>query len=260
MAAGIDSEKITPETKYYDPGSITYNGYTIKNWDLKSHGWITMTETIEQSINTGAAFAERQTGHEKFYDYLLNFGFSDKTDISLPGELLGNLRNLTGNTREINFATASFGQGVSVTPVQLIGAISAIANGGNLMRPYFLDSEQPKIVRRVISEKAARQVSEMMVSAVNKAVIAHINGYNIAGKTGTAQVPDLINGGYTNQVINTYVGFAPAYNPKFAILFKLNRPKGAPLAGLTVVPAFREMAEFIINYYNIPPDNLAVKE
>ena len=256
MAAGIDSGKITPETKYYDSGSVIYNGYTIKNWDLKAHGWITMTETIEQSINTGAAFAERQTGHGNFYDYLLNFGFSDKTDISLPGELFGNLRNLTGSIRDINFATAAFGQGVSVTPIRLISAISAIANSGNLMRPYLLASAQPKIVRRVISEDAARQVSEMMVSAVNKAVIAHIDGYNIAGKTGTAQVPDLINGGYTNQVINTYVGFAPAYNPKFTILFKLNKPKGAPLAGLTVVPAFREMAEFIINYYNIPPDNL----
>lgn len=260
MAAGIDSKKITPETKYYDSGSVTYNSRTIKNWDLKAHGWITMTEAIEQSINTGAAFAERQTGHETFYDYLLKFGFSDKTDISLPGELLGSLNNLISNPRDINFATASFGQGISVTPIQMISAISAIANGGNLMRLSLLVNEQPKIVRRVISEDTARQVTEMMVSAVRKAVIAHIEGYNVAGKTGTAQVPDFRNGGYTDQVINTYVGFAPAYNPKFTILIKLNKPKGAPLAGLTVVPAFRELAEFIINYYNIPPDNLRISE
>lgn len=256
MAAGIDSGKITPRTTFYDPGSVTYNGYTIKNWDLKSHGKITMTEVIEQSINTGAVFAERETGHDNFYNYLLRFGFGEKTNIKLPGELAGSLANLAGDFRDINFATASFGQGVSVTPIQLIMAISAIANGGYLMEPRLLESDSPRVVRNIISSNSGNQVREMMVSAVRKAQVAQIPNYSIAGKTGTAQIPDFNRGGYTDQVINTYVGFAPASDPKFIILFKLNKPAGAPLAGLTVVPAFRELAEFILNYYNISPDNL----
>jgi len=108
----------------------------------------------------------------------------------------------------------------------------------------------------VVSEEASRQVVEMMVSAVNKAEIARIPGYNVAGKTGTAQVPNFATGGYTDEVINTYIGFAPAYDPQFIIMIKMNKPAGAPLAGLTVVPAFRELAQFVINYYNIPPDNI----
>lgn len=259
MAAGIDSGKITPETKFFDSGSVTLNGRTIQNWDLEKygpHGWVTMTEVIENSINTGAVFAQRQTGRDIFYNYLVKFGFDEITEINLPGEVGGNLRNLANNTRDINFATASFGQGISITPMELINAISATANKGILMKPHFIQGTEPEIVRRVISAETAEKVSKMMASAVAKAQIAQIPGYTIAGKTGTAQVPDFRNGGYTDQVINTYVGFAPAYDAKFVILIKLDKPAGAPLAGLTVVPAFRELAQFILNYYNIGPDNL----
>ena len=257
MAAGIDSGKITPQTAFNDLGSVSYNGYTIKNWDLKAHGRVTMTEAIEQSINTAAVFAERQTGHDIFYNYLLKFGFGEKTDIKLPGELRGSLKTLEQNGKDINFATASFGQGVSLTPLQLLSAVGAIANDGKLMKPIILKDEKPRVVRRVISESAAKQVAEMMVSAVDKARIAKIENYEVAGKTGTAQVPDFQSGGYTDKVTNSYAGFAPASNPRFTILFKLDKPEGSPLAGLTVVPAFRELAQFILNYYNVPPDRLA---
>ena len=125
------------------------------------------------------------------------------------------------------------------------------------MRPYTNAESQPKVVRRVMSEETSRQVIEMMVSAVNKAEIARIPNYNVAGKTGTAFVPNFSTGGYTDEVINTYIGFAPAYDPQFIILIRLDKPAGGPLAGLTVVPAFRELAEFVINYYSIPPDNVA---
>jgi len=256
MAAGIDSGKITPETRYYDSGSLTLDGRTIKNWDLKAHGWMTMTEVIEQSINTGAAYAAKMLGNDLFYNYLVKFGFSEKTGIKLPGELSGNLINLEKSFRQINFATASFGQGVAVTPIRLISAISAIANGGVVMKPYIYQNEKPAVVRRTVSEEAARQVTGMMVSAVKKAQIAQVPKFDVAGKTGTAQVPDFKRGGYTDQVINTYSGFAPAYDPRFTILIRIDKPAGAPLAGLTVVPAFRELAEFILNYYNVPPDYL----
>lgn len=255
MSAGIDSGKITPETKFNDTGSVTYNGRTIKNWDLKANGIVTMTQVIEKSINTGAVFAERKTGHDIFYNYLLNFGIEDVTNIELPGELTGSLKNLRGDSRDINFATASFGQGVSITPLALIKAISAVANDGVLMRSYIIEGTKAQPEKRIISSETARQVTKMMVSAVYKAQIAQIPNYEIAGKTGTAYVPDFINGGYSEEVIHTYVGFAPATNPRFTILIKIDKPQDARLAGLTVVPAFRELTEFMLNYYNIPPDS-----
>lgn len=258
MAAGIDSKKITPETTYYDSGSVTLNGKTITNWDNKGHGKVTMTNVIEQSINTGAVWAERAIGHDIFYNYLLKFGLDKPTGVDFSQEQSGNLANLKKkHAQDIEFATASYGQGISVTPLELINAFSAIANGGNLMRPYFNAELKPKVLGRVISSDAARKVTDMMVSAVEKAEVAAIANYRVAGKTGTALVPDFKNGGYTNDVINTYIGFAPADNPQFVILLKIDKPKGAPLSGLSVVPAFRELAQFVLNYYNIPPDKLA---
>lgn len=255
MAAAIDAGAVSAKTTYYDSGSLSLNGRTIKNWDQKAHGNVDMTTVIERSLNTGAAFAEARLGHEKFKSYLKDLGFSDKTGIDLPGELNGDMRRLMSkDVRAIAFATASYGQGIAVTPLQVLTSISAIANGGKLMRPYVNSEIEPKVIRQVWSEEAAQEVSKMMVSAVDKAQVAKIPGYSLAGKTGTAFVPDFKHGGYTDEVVNTYVGFGPASNPKFIILLKLDQPEGAPLAGLTVVPAFRDLAQFILNYYNIPPD------
>ncbi len=259
MAAGIDSGKITPETTYTDAGSVTFNGRTIKNWDLKAHGLQTMTSVIEQSINTGAVFAQRKIGQDIFYNYLIKFGFNELTGIVLPGEVRGKINNLKQG-KDIDFATASFGQGISVTPLALINAISVIANDGVLMKPIISTNEKPQVVRRVISSETSKKVVQMMVSAVDKNKIAVIPNYSIAGKTGTAFVPDFGKNGYTDEVINTYVGFAPAFDPKFVILIKLDKPKGSPLAGQTVVPAFRELAQFILNYYNVAPDKLATSQ
>jgi stage V sporulation protein D (sporulation-specific penicillin-binding protein) len=256
MAIGLDTEAITPETTFYDSGELNLNGYTIKNWDLKAYGQVTMTEVIERSINTGAAFAAKKIGREPFYEYLVRFGFDRETGIDLPGEVVGNLSNLTDHPRDINFATASFGQGVAVTPIELISAFSAIANDGVLMKPYILEATGSEAVGRVVSRRAANQVTDMMVSAVTKAQVAKIPKYKIAGKTGTAQVPDLRRGGYSGEFIHTFVGFAPASSPKFVVLLKLDEPRGVTLAGYTVVPAFRELAEFLINYYSLTPDEL----
>lgn len=258
MSAGIDSGKITPETKFNDTGTVTLNGRTIKNWDFEkgSHGWVTMTEVIENSINTGAVFAQRKTGTDIFYNYLRQFGVEEKTGIALPGELSGSLTPLKKDARDINFATASFGQGVSVTPIGLLRALAAIANDGTMTKPYIIEGVKPEEVRSIITKNTADQVTGMMISAVRKALIAQIPNYEIAGKTGTALVPNFKSGGYTENVIDTYMGFAPATNPRFIILIKIDEPAGAPHAAETVVPAFRELAEFILNYYNIPPDSL----
>ena len=256
MASALDAGKITPDTTFYDSGELTLNEHTIRNWDLKSYGTVTMTNVIEKSLNTGAAFAQRQLGDENFYEYLKKFGFKDQTQIDLPGEVTGSLSPLENDVRPINFATASFGQGISTSHIRLLMAISAIANGGDVMRPYVNVENKSQKMSRAISKDAARQTVDMMVSAVDKATIAKISGYTVAGKTGTAQVPKANGGGYTDEVINTYVGFAPAYDPEFIILVRLDKPYGAPLAGLTVVPTFRDLAQYVINYYNIPPDRI----
>ncbi|MFA6135870.1 MAG: penicillin-binding protein 2 [Candidatus Paceibacterota bacterium] len=253
MSAGIDSGKITPQTTYTDTGFVTLNKRTIRNWDLKSYGLQTMTNVLERSLNTGSIFAERTTGHQIFYDYVKKFGLGEKTGISLPGEIKGSTKTLDGG-KDINYATASFGQGISATPLQMISAFSAIANGGVLMKPLILQDEQPKAIQRVMSPETSKKVAQMMVSAVDVNILAHINQYNVAGKTGTAFIPDFNKGGYTDNVINTYIGFAPAFNPRFTILVKLENPSGAPLAGQTVVPAFKKMSEFLLNYYGIAPD------
>ncbi|PIR88493.1 MAG: hypothetical protein COU09_02015 [Candidatus Harrisonbacteria bacterium CG10_big_fil_rev_8_21_14_0_10_44_23] len=259
VAAGIDSGAITPRTSFYDTGEAVLNGKTIRNWDLKAYGNMTIAEGIEHSVNTAMVFAEQRIGHETFYKYLKDFGLKEFSDIDLPGEALGSLAPLEKDIQDINYATASFGQGVSVTPIRLITAISAIANDGVLMRPYIDANKNPARVRRVVDVETARQVTDIMVSAVKINYVADIPHYDVAGKTGTAQVPDLKNGGYlefSEGLINTYVGFAPASHPQFTILIKLDKPAGSPLAGQTVVPAFKELAEFILNYYQIPPDNL----
>lgn len=255
MAAGLDSGKFTPETTFFDTGSVTLNGKTIENWDKKAYGQVTMTNVIEKSINTGAVWLEKTIGHDLFYNYLVKFGLGEKTGIDLPQEIIGNLANLRNKeAQDIDFATASFGQGLAVTPLELITAFSAVANNGNLMRPYLNVELKPKILKQVITVETCQKLKEMMVSAVEKAGVAAITNYSVAGKTGTAQVAG--KGGYTSDSIHTYIGFAPADNPQFIILLKLDKPQGASLAGSTVVSAFKELTQFVLNYYNIPPDKL----
>jgi cell division protein FtsI/penicillin-binding protein 2 len=256
MAAGLDAGKFTPDTTYVDKGFIKVDGYTISNWDASergAHGLTTMTGVIEASLNTGAASAENLIGRDLFYNYLIKFGFNDLTGIKLPGEVSSNISKLKTSSAAVDFATASFGQGIAVTPIAMINAFSAIANGGQLMRPIILASDKPQVIRQIVSKDAATQAVKMMVSAVDVNVLAHIPGYYVAGKTGTAQIPT--RGGYLyNQFIDTYIGFAPAYNPKFVILIKLDKAAGGLLAGATVVPAFKDLADFLLNYYNVPPD------
>ncbi len=258
MAIGIDLGVITPETTYTDKGYVTLNGRTIRNWDYKAYGKVTMTNVIEHSINTGAVYAVTQIGRDNFVKYMKAFGFTEKTGIKLPSEASGNLGDLTrSGFKEIDLATAAFGQGVAVTPLELVNAYSAIANGGVLMRPIINADDKPEIIRRVIKKSTAEKVIKMMQSAVSKAKVAAIKNYTIAGKTGTAQVPDFKKGGYSDKYIHTFVGLIPASSPRYVALIKLDKPN-EELAGLTVVPAFKNFALFLISYYSIPPDDLTV--
>ena len=265
MAIGIETNAVTPETEYYNTGSIKINDKTISN-SLPNEvlGWQTMTTVLEQSLNTGAIFVEQKVPKDIFLKYLKDFGINSKTGIDV-NEVSGDLSGLS-SMRDVNFATASFGQGVALTPIELLRALSAIANGGKLVRLHLV----AKIVSRngetygtkndpqpqIISSETSAKLINMLVNAVENGSgrRAQVKGYTIAGKTGTAQVPDLKNGGYLDEYIHTFVGFAPAYDPKFIALIKLDNPKGVRFAESTTVPVFHDLAQFIFSYLAIPPD------
>lgn len=265
MAAALDAGKVTPQTTYDDTGSVVIGPYTIKNFDDKIYGRQTMTQVLENSINTGTIFAMRQMGPKVFAKYLRDFGFGQMTGVTLSGEATGDIRNVETH-REIYAATASFGQGLSVTPLQMVTAVAAIANGGTLMRPYLVDAKlrngevieqmRPQAVRRVVSAKAAAMTGGMMVNVVEHGHGAHaaVPGYRVAGKTGTAQTA-AAGGGYDpDNVVVSFVGFAPFEHPRFAMLVMLDRPQRGKEAATTVTYTFQAIAKFILTYYNIPRD------
>ncbi len=260
MSAGLDSGKITASTTYDDKGYVDVNKAHITNYNLLIHGpygpGTTMTEIIEHSINTGAIFVENQTGNSIFTNYMKRFGLDQKTGVDLPGEVTGNLNQLNPKSPQVDFDTAAFGQGISMTPLELVTAVSAIANGGTLMRPYVNSDLGPKAIGRAISTTTAEEVTNMMVDAVDLANVANINGYSLAGKTGSAYIPNLNQGGYQNELADSYIGFGPTSNPRFIALIRLNGLSVNSLAAESVVPAFRELSQYIINYYNIPPDRI----
>lgn len=257
MASALDAGAVTPTTTYTDRGSVTRDRRTIHNFDDKAYGTVSMTNVIERSVNTGSVFAAEQLGRAPFVKYLEAFGFGAVSGLGVPDEAAGSLKNLTKrDTKPIDLATASFGQGMAATPLQLVNAYAALANSGVRMTPSFLWDEAPRVAGRAVSEEAAAEVLAMMESAVNVNKIAAIPGYRVAGKTGTALIPDFVHGGYSDELIHTFVGTAPVSDPRFVILVKLDKPQVGELAGLTVVPAFRDLAEFLLTYYRIPPDNL----
>lgn len=263
MAAGLDSKKITPTTTYYDPGVVEVSGFPIKNYDGQAHGTNTMTQVLEKSLNTGVMFVENLIGDEKFRDYIINMGFGQRTNIDLPGEINGDITNLYSG-RKINHLTASFGQGIAVTPLQLITAYSAIANGGKLMRPFIVENvlqkngdqimTQPEVVGIPMSEKTAYQLQSMLISVVDKGFDkARIKGYDVAGKTGTAQIPDSKGGYLEDEFIHNFLGFVPGHGARFVVMIKVDRPKGVTFAADSLSPVFREISQFLIQYYNVPP-------
>ena len=263
MSIGINEGKITPDTTYTDYGFIKIGPATIYNFDRKKYGQQTMTGVLEKSINTGAVFVSQLISHQTFLDYLGKFGFNEKTGIELQGEVSS--KNVL-NGPDVEFATASFGQGISVTPIQIARGFSVIANGGKLANLYVVEKIAkgeketetiPQVSNeQIISKQTASQVTTMLTSVVEKGFGsgAKIPGYYLAGKTGTAQVPFKDKKGYeTDKTIQTFIGFGPALNPQFLILVKLDNPKVSSSA-LSAVPIFRKLAQYIINYWQIPPD------
>jgi len=265
MAAGLDTDKIGPQTTYVDEGIVKIGGYTITNANNRSYGLSSMTKVLEKSINTGAVFVQRLIGPDVFREYVNKFGFSQVTGIDLESEIAGNISNLKEGSPEINFATASFGQGIAVTPIELITALGAIANEGKLMKPYIVEkiihpdgtetTISPEIRRQVISPQTASKLTSMLVSTVRQGYDKiKIKGYFIAGKTGTAQIPNPDRKGYSDESTHTFVGWAPAFNPKFIILLKIDKPKGIRFASDSLAPTFAKLTQYLLNYYEIPPE------
>jgi cell division protein FtsI (penicillin-binding protein 3) len=261
MAAALNENKIKPDTIYPETGPISIGKYLIKTWNQQYHGNITLAQILEYSSNVGMVFIQRQLGNDLLLRYIENLGFGKLTDIDLQEEASPLLRN-RDSWGDIDFATASFGQGIAVTPLQMIQAVAAIANGGKLMKPYVVKSiltesgkqlnTQPVVQRVVFNKETTVQVSEMMALAVSNGETKHIKpaGFRIAGKTGTAQVA--IAGHYdTEKTIASFIGFAPVENPKFIMLVTMQEPTTSIWGSETAAPIFFSIAKELFSYLNI---------
>ncbi len=267
VAAGLDAGAITPESTYYDAGYIDLNDFTIKNYDGKGRGYVSMQEVLSQSLNTGVAHIVTTMGKEKFRDYFLKLKLGTETGIDLPNEAYGLVKNLQ-SPRDVEYATASFGQGIAFTPIAAARALATLGGGGVLTTPHMVkrieyDDGTIKEVgfpegERVYSEKTSEDITRMLVTVVDKALRGgklSMEHYTIAAKTGTAQIADEERGGYyDDRYLHSFFGYFPAYDPEFLIFLYTVEPKNIQYASETLTDPFMELTHFLINYYNIPPD------
>lgn len=264
MAGALNEEVVTPDTKCdICSGPISMGGFVIRTWNNKYQPDMNMKEIIVHSDNTGMVFTARKLGFDKFYSYISDFGFGESTSIDLQDESSPQIRPKK-EWKEIDLATASFGQGIAVTPIQMVRAVSVVANGGNLMEPHIVKEIKdesgktfeikPKVIREVIKDSTASIVKEMMVAAIEEgeAKFFRLKGFKIAGKTGTAQIP--VAGHYDpDKTIASFVGFAPADNPRFVMLVRFDEPSASIFGAETAAPTFFEIARQLLFYYKIGP-------
>ena len=264
MAAAINEGKVEPDTEGVFSNVVTVDSYEIHTSTDEAYGKETMTQVLENSDNVAMVWISEMLGKELEYKYVKDFGFGRKTGIELDTEATGDVLDVRrwSNTQR---ATIAFGQGIAVTPIQLTAAVSALANGGVLMKPYIVaevqnsdgtrDLRNPQEVKRVINKETANKIKKMMVSVVEHGhgQKAAIPGYRVAGKTGTAQIPSPGGGYYKDRHIGSFAGFAPADDPKFVILVRLDQPKNVQWAESSAAPTFGEMAEWLLDYFRIAP-------
>jgi len=273
MAAALDTGVVTADTKYNDTGFVIVdNNKVINNFDKKGRGTdISMQEVLNQSLNTGMVFVYQHLGKQNLHDYMLSYGFDKKTGIDLPNETSGLISNLTKNlhnARDIEYANASFGQGIALTPIEMIRALAALSNGGNLVVPHVVDrikyqsGKEERIIyptsKTKISEQTAEEITRMLVTVMDKSLkggLAKLPHYSVAVKTGTAQVADNVGGGYyEDRHTHSFFGYFPAYDPKFIVFLYAVNPKGVPYASMTWTDPFLNITKFLLNYYEVPPD------
>lgn len=264
MAAAINEGLLQPDTTETFGNSIVVDGWTINTAQNKTFGRQTMTQVLENSDNVAMVWVADKLGNQKYYDYLKNYGFDDKTGVDLQGEADPQVLPLK-EWRNINRATMAFGQGIALTPLQLVAAYAALGNGGKLYWPHLVkefvtaDGSRhkvaPKEVRQVVSKETSDKITAMLVSVVERGhgKRARVQGYKVAGKTGTAQVPSASGGYEEDKHIGSFCGFAPAGNPLFAMCVKLDTPRNVDWAEASAAPVFGEVAAWILSNYNIKP-------
>ncbi len=265
MAAALNEGLVTPETICdICSGPYRIGGFTIRTWNGQYRPNSTITDVIVHSDNVGMVFTAQKLGIDKLYDYIQKFGIGKPTEVDLQDEYSPSIRDRQ-DWKEIDLVTGSFGQGISVTALQLVKAVAAIANGGILMEPHIVKSIQdddkvtliaPREVDRPITPETAKAISEMMVKAVElgEAKFYAPKGFKIAGKTGTAQIP--VAGHYDpTKTIASFVGFAPADNPRFVMLTRFDQPSASIYGSETAAPTFFDIAKEIFTYYKIAPSN-----
>ncbi len=267
VAAGLDSGAITSESTYYDAGSITLDGFTIRNYDGKGRGTVPVQEILSQSLNTGVAHIVDEMGRQKFREYFVNFRLGSESGIDLPYEIFGLINNLDA-PRAVEYATASFGQGIALTPIGATRALAVLANGGTLVTPHLVQEiirtdgtvktlrypEGARVIKPETSEEISRMLTVVVDTALGKGRFA-LPHHTIGAKTGTAQIPDPINGGYYEDTfLHSFFGYFPSFEPRFLVFMYTVEPKGVQYASETLAEPFMDIAQFLINYYDIPPD------
>lgn len=266
MAAGIDAGVITSKSTYFDSGSVTFDTETVYNFDKKGRGQVDMQTVLSKSLNTGMAFIVGKLGTTKFRQYMLDFGLGERTNIDLPNEALNIVTNFK-SPRTIEYITASFGQGIALTPVSTVKALSVVANGGTTITPHLVKKINFKTGlfntikydegKRVLKKETTEDVTRMLVEAVDTALLEGKGKnphYSVAAKTGTAQLASPTGGYYDDRFLHSFVGYFPAYNPKFLVFLYTVNPKNVEFASNTLAEPFLDLSKFLINYYEIPPD------
>jgi cell division protein FtsI/penicillin-binding protein 2 len=266
MAAALNEGVVTPETTYDDKGEVTIEKHQIFNFDKRGRGpGTTMQDVLNQSLNTGMVFVEEKLGRVNLRNYLLADGIGEKTGIDLPNETSGLVSNIMNSPREIEYANAAFGQGIALTPIEMIRALASIANNGNLVVPHVVreisyDDGTSKtmtypVTPTKITPAIAQETTRMMVTVMDVGLKSGLPHFSVAVKTGTAQVADNTTGGYyKDKHTHSFVGFFPAYNPKFIVFLYAVNPQGVAYSATTWTQPFLDITNFLLNYYNVPPD------